>query len=309
MKRRTDEDQPPVSSFAMSSTTPESFATCSEWLKSHQIQGLEDVEFRQSDSCQQSYGCYAKRDFSIGDVIFQIPQACLFGFHDVFETILTQVIMATFQRFNLGSKLSPELILWLHMIEQCSNENLLFHVYFSSLSPFSPTIENWSTSYLQFLDGTNLASTLSHDRDCFEDLSDLLNEIWVTYQEVLQHPSHSLVSDRTSTTTGLKINIFTPSSLRWARGQYLSRRYPERFIKIDEKALEFRMKIPTQNELTFGKMGVMVPLLDILNHNDEAEWLDFQIQETTNALQIICNHPIKMVRMSNSPLSHTLISL
>jgi hypothetical protein len=312
MKRHYEEVEremamnPPPTTPPLSSTTSVSFAKCSQWLESHHVQGFEHVEFRQSDSCQ-SYGCYAKKDFNIGDIIFEIPQECLFGFHHVHETILTQVIMATTQRMNLQNKLSPELILWLHMIEQRSNETLPFHEYFSSLSPLSPTVENWSGDYLQFLDGTNLASTLNLDHDSFDNLFDLLNEIWLSYQEVLQHPSHSLVSNRR--TIDWKINIFTPSSLRWARGQYLSRRYPERFIKIEEKAIEFRRNLPSQNEVSFGTMGVMVPLLDILNHNDGAEWLDFKIQETNNTLQIICNSPVKMVRQrtpSVSPFSAEL---
>lgn len=292
---------PSLPSPLPSTTTSLSFAQCSEWLESRHVQGMESVEFRDSDSCQ-SYGCYAKKDFNIGDIIFEIPQECLFGFHLVHETILTQVILTTTQRMNLQTTtLSPELILWLHMIEQRCNEALPFHAYFSSLSPLSPTIDNWPSDYLQFLDGTNLASTLSNDHDSLDSLLVLLNEIWSSYEEVLQHPSHSLVPNRN---IDWKINIFTPSSLRWARGQYLSRRYPERFVTIDEKAVEFRKHLPSQNELSFGKMGVMVPLLDILNHNDQAEWLDFKIQDTNSTLQIICNYPVKMV---DRPLSLTFI--
>ena len=41
-------------------------------------------------------------------------------------------------------------------------------------------------------------------------------------------------------------------------------------------------------------LGIMVPLLDILNHDSSQEWLRFEVKN--EALQVICNVPRKKVR-------------
>ena len=42
-----------------------------------------------------------------------------------------------------------------------------------------------------------------------------------------------------------------------------------------------------------GNIGSLVPLLDILNHNHDREWLKFTI--SSGKLQVICNHPVDIV--------------
>lgn len=261
-------------------TTDESFAQCYEWLVNSKVQGLHDVEFKKSDRCH-SYGCYAKRDYQIGDVIFEIPQSCLYGFHLIYHSTLTHTIIATAKRTQVENLLSPEFILWLHMIEQRSNHSFPFYPYLSSLSASSPTIDNWPKEYLQLLDGTNLASAI--DNDPLAGYGDFLNDIWESYTDEMKN--------------NVSAHQFSIPALRWARGQYLSRRYPERFITIEPSAIELRDSLPSSNETHFGKMGVMVPLLDILNHNDEYDWLRFEINN--NNLQVICNHPVKTVSLSS----------
>lgn len=275
----------PTSQQISSTTTDESFQECYQWLLNSMVKGLDEVEFKKSDLCQ-SYGCFARRDYHIGDIIFEIPQHCLYGFHLIYNSNLTKTIVTTAKRIQMENKLFPELILWLHMIEQRSYSSFPFFSYFSSLSPQSPTVDNWPIEYLQVLEGTNLASTIKND--LLEGLECLLNEIWESYREIVA----SIHSSARPTNIDWNANIFTISAIRWARGQYLSRRYPEKFVNIEAEALDFRNSLP---DVCFGKMGVMVPLLDILNHNDEVEWLDFKIHN--NCLQIICNYPVKMVTL------------
>ena len=46
-------------------------------------------------------------------------------------------------------------------------------------------------------------------------------------------------------------------------------------------------------EPNMGNIGSLVPLLDILNHNHDREWLKFTI--SGGKLQVICNHPVDIV--------------
>ncbi len=46
-------------------------------------------------------------------------------------------------------------------------------------------------------------------------------------------------------------------------------------------------------EYGMQNLGVMVPLLDILNHDSSQEWLRFEVKD--EALQVICNVPRKKV--------------
>jgi hypothetical protein len=46
-------------------------------------------------------------------------------------------------------------------------------------------------------------------------------------------------------------------------------------------------------EPNMGNIGSLVPLLDILNHNHDREWLKFTI--SSGKLQVICNHPVDIV--------------
>jgi hypothetical protein len=278
-------------SLSSSTTTSESFERCHQWLQHHQTRGLDKVQFQSSESCGQSYGCYAKQDYQIGDIIFEIPQQeCLYGFQNTFDTILSKIILRAVEKRSLERILSSELILWLHMIEQRAIESLPFYSYFSSLSPLSPTIDNWSpVEYHVLLEGTNLASSLLNDPLDDNAFFDLLEQIWFFYQEEISPPH-------------CDENIFTVSALRWARGQYLSRRYPERFLPLENEAQTFRESLPSHHEL-YGKMGVMVPLLDILNHNHQQEWLQMKIEN--GKLQIICNYPVE--RVSSPLLPSTLL--
>lgn len=44
-----------------------------------------DVEFRQSSSCASTLGCFCKKSYSKGDIIFTIPQTFLFGIGAVYS--------------------------------------------------------------------------------------------------------------------------------------------------------------------------------------------------------------------------------
>jgi hypothetical protein len=306
-RRLTPAERSP--SFPPSTTTSEPFEKCHQWLEHNQVSGLRNVEFRSSEWCR-GYGCYAKQDYQIGDVIFEIPQQeCLYGFQNTLNTLLTKVILKTARELNLERILSSELILWLHMIEQRLIPSLPFHSYFSSLSLLPPTIDNWCpVDHLVFLEGTNLDSTLSNDPLITNDFSELLERIWLSYKEEIEKETEK---DKEDMALIMQRNPFTLLGLRWARGHYLSRRYPERLhTPLHDEAKQFRQSLSSpmsDEQLLYGQMGVMVPLLDILNHNDEQEWLELKVGN--GKLQIICNYPVKRVSSSFLISSHLSLCL
>ena len=74
---------PHVQLCAMFSTTAESAADCLlQWLDDSKVEGLANLSIRKSEELNQTLGCFAAKDFSVGDVLFSIPQTCLLGYQD-----------------------------------------------------------------------------------------------------------------------------------------------------------------------------------------------------------------------------------
>jgi hypothetical protein len=44
-----------------------------------------------------------------------------------------------------------------------------------------------------------------------------------------------------------------------------------------------------------GNLGSMVPVLDILNHNSERDWLAFDMESVPGVLRVVCNYPVSEV--------------
>lgn len=129
---------------------------------------------------------------------------------------------------------------------------------------------------LESIEGTNLMSSLKESRLRLQQQADLLDIIRTHF------PSESspLIPE----------NHFNLDSLLWARGHYLARRYPATFIHEGGKASS---SLSVTREKGFQSRGCLVPLLDILNHNHDHEWLTFEI--SADFLRVICNHPVKKV--------------
>ena len=77
-------------------------------------------------------------------------------------------------------------------------------------------------------------------------------------------------------------SVFNRESLIWAEGHYLSRRYPGHFKNDNENSSFTKNKISIDElgpEPMLGSTGALVPLLDILNHDDTCNWLDFSLDD------------------------------
>lgn len=154
----------------------------------------------------------------------------------------------------------------------------------------SPSLLGWmdtsEETILETLSGTNLVFSLQQSLDRLRRQANLLDAIRSAY------PDESIAY--------IPQQHFNLESLLWARGHYLARRYPAKF------------SLPTGDEdgcTTVGSAiegphglcreagmesrGCLVPLLDILNHNHDHEWLTFKVEDGN--LHVICNHPLTKV--------------
>jgi hypothetical protein len=154
----------------------------------------------------------------------------------------------------------------------------------------SPSLLGWTDNFeekiLKSLRGTNLVFSLQHSLDRLHRQANLMDAIRAA------HPSESA--------TYIPQQLFNFESLLWARGHYLARRYPAKFalpiIGEDGHAVEGSSAAgpsSLRREAGLESRGCLVPLLDILNHNHDHEWLTFKVE--SGCLHVICNHPLSEV--------------
>ena len=157
----------------------------------------------------------------------------------------------------------------------------------------SPSLLGWTDNFeekiLEPLRGTNLVFSLQHSLDRLHRQANLMDAIRAA------HPSESA--------TYIPQQLFNFESLLWARGHYLARRYPAKFalpiFGEDGHAVEGSSAAgpsSLKREAGLESRGCLVPLLDILNHNHDHEWLTFKVE--SGCLHVICNHPLSEVGIS-----------
>lgn len=243
-----------------------------EWFQANGFTGLDNVDFKISQTCNNTLGCFAKKSFHKGEVLFTIPQSHIIGQHEVLDSEISQYILKQVKELHLESKISLEFLYWLFLISAKEQEK--YGEYLNSLSAESPSLLNWDSQMLLLLEDTNLAASIS-------DLKDSIDR----YVEVLDTIRKNSPKEAALLIPAVRFN---KTSLIWAAGHYLSRRYPAKFgINVDES-----LRIEgISKEKNLGNLGTMVPLLDILNHDHEEEWLRLEVRQ--NSLVVLCNHSVR----------------
>jgi len=126
---------------------------------------------------------------------------------------------------------------------------------------------------------SNLGNSLLESQNRIESQSELLDDIRLKFPE--------------KCSSLLPPDIFNLESLLWARGHYLSRRYPGKYSlpadNDDNSASEHHLG----QEKGLQSLGCLVPLLDMLNHNHDHDWLRFHVEK--DFLHVICNYPVQKV--------------
>jgi hypothetical protein len=265
------------------------------WLKNRGTKGLEDgrFHFKGSDGqCGGSLGAFAVKDYAVSDVLFSIPLTCIISLSNAKETQITKLVREAAKAFGESTLVTSELLIWLFMIQQYADIDSQFSPFIQSLDSQSPSPLSWPKELLIALKGTNI-STMSNSVSSIERHALFLDEVrgW------------ALKTNRDCSFLGSE--TFNLTSLLWARGHYLARRYPGKFSICHDESSSLNKSGSNKNssggdddsdtnsdgrEQGMQNLGALVPLLDILNHDPEREWLTFEV--LNGYLHVTCNHPI-----------------
>jgi len=291
------------------------------WLEGQGATGMshKDVDFRRSP--EYGLSCFAMHDYNINDIIFKIPRKCLIGFPIASKSSCCRFIQNTLSKDSDldESQLTCELSMFLFVLQQLKDVNSFFHPYINSLDqPDSPSILSWSENLLSCFQGTNLSHTVGKTQ------ANLIEKVQFIHQ-IIDHIKQSQ-STTTSTCPSDLLPILESidyQQLVWVWGHYLSRRYPGHFCQqiaeldmasssptITDRDIQTHKRYEQYRETELGNIGSLVPLLDILNHNYDHDWLRFEFCDG-EFLSVFCNHPVKQVYIYSLPLYdiHSFIHL
>lgn len=262
-----------------------------KWLQAAGCNGLDGLCIKETfseDGNSCDFGCIAKTSFEVGDVLFTVPQMCIFSFADVMCSLLAK----EFKDYAIGVQRSDlvtaELLIWIEMCHQRQNPSCQFHVYMQSLSADEPTIASWDDVLCSCFEGTNLAVMIGATMAArWQEQFNL----FLSFIDVLESNEDNKYFKLLSASPIDMLRGIDAAALKWARGHYLSRRYPGQFAVSSTPRLFEDAAITKERD--FGNIGSLVPLLDLLNHRPEQQWITFNPTETE--LQVICNYPIAKV--------------
>ena len=233
-------------------------------------QGLDDLSFNRS--ALGSLGCFAKRDFAVGDPLFSIPTSYILTYHDANNSrevaLIREGVKSLHDAGTLQSSpqvMTAELLLWVFMIVQLNTQDSLFGPYMKSLDSVSPSPLSWPNDLLLALQSTNIGDMKSSIEMLTKQCA-LLGEVY-TWGINNNRDTSFLHTDKTNMNT-----------LIWARGHYLSRRYPSHFGGDKGSNDDSHSYDSDARELDMDNLGALVPLLDILNHDDTQEYLIFDVR-------------------------------
>ena len=163
-----------------------------------------------------------------GETIASIPATCVMSVGRSAASAVGRACNA------LSSPPSPEYVLWLDMALGRRDESHESHPYLAALPRDAPDVASWTASELASLAGTDVGAAAMAS-----------NEVLAAEHERIQ----ALLD--------YKVPL---AEIRWARGCYLSRRFPPRLLDADAPSV--------------GAPGILLPFFDLLNHGKgtEIEW-------------------------------------
>jgi hypothetical protein len=253
------------------------------WLKRCGCTGLDDLELRNctdSDGNPIGLGCFARRPFRTGEILFSVPQECIISASDGAAGPFVPSLLLYARNNNLSHLISTELLIWAEMCRQKWESRSHFHDYLMSLSDKEPSLSSWDEEMRQGFEGTNLARSV---------IDPMLENV--------QQQARLLRDFRANTEadcdSSVPAEIWSYESLLWARGHYLSRRYPGSFALDSSGSTKLGVS-GVEGEIWLDRPGALVPLLDILNHKRGGKWISFET--TPRCLKVICNSDVNSVR-------------
>jgi len=163
-----------------------------------------------------------------GETIASIPATCVMS---VGRSAASAVGVAC---NALETPPSPEYVLWLDMALGRRDESHASHPYLAALPKDAPDVASWTAKMLASLAGTDVGAAAMASNEALAAEHDRI-------QALLTH----------------RVPL---AEIRWARGCYLSRRFPPRLLDAAAP--------------TTGAPGILLPFFDLLNHGKgtEIEW-------------------------------------
>ena len=264
------------------------------WLKAHYAKGFEENNLSFDYTQLSGLGCLAKRSYSIDDIIFTIPRNIIIGYNTASSTPLGFFLTSLSDLDpSTKSNLTCELIIFIEMIYNLNQTDSYYHSYITTLDYKTlPSILSWSPDLQQCLLGTNLGHSLTNASKNIKDKLVYIKHLISLYKPGTDNSDANTVQYNSYIELLYGIDEYM---LTWAWSHYLSRRYPGHFALAPGESAESSQAPLHTREADFGNLGSLVPLLDILNHNSDHEYLRFEVTEAN--LLVICNHPVAQVSL------------
>ena len=262
------------------------------WLKAHYAKGFEENNVSFEYTQLSGLGCLAKRSYSIDDIIFTIPRNIIIGYNTASSTPLGFFLTSLSDLDpSTKSNLTCELIIFIEMIYNLKQTDSYYHSYITTLDYKTlPSILSWPPDLQQCLLGTNLGHSLTNASMNIKDKLAYIKHLISLYKpDVSGNPVNTVQNNKFIEI----LSSIDEYMLTWAWSHYLSRRYPGHFAPTGGESAESSQAPLHTREADFGNLGSLVPLLDILNHNSDHEYLRFEVTEAN--LLVICNRPVAQV--------------
>jgi hypothetical protein len=246
----------------------------------------------------------ASKALAPGCLLFRLPSECLLTYERVCSTPLSQLIRDlisssstsstaddvdthtdTDADITRGLQISPEELTWLNMIVwlHFPEDEKLFHIYLKALDVIPPVASSWPKSLQDQLKGSNVYAVLEDSGNSDKVVGNVV--VIQNLLKLLDRLRGLLKQQNTSTTHTAataaivpilsdegKDSIFSARSISWARGHFLSRRFPDRLLcTSSEQALRASStttRPPNKHTPGYGHAtSAFIPVLDLMNHN------------------------------------------
>lgn len=238
-----------------------------QWIQS--LNGDSDDNYgsniRIDHSRSSGWGIFSSVEIPPNSTIIRIPNAAVMTVEQSKQDSKVGKACENIFQNQPNDRPSDEFILWLDMIQGRRDKSHFHHKYLISLPSQAPDVPSWAADEenevfrhrLLRLQGTNLGEAAEQSA---KELQDQFHQ-WVP----------PLVEKNPDLFTSISL-----ADLVWARGMYMSRRFPPSLLfhqeneqdscTINNKTISSVDEVG-KNESPSSSVGIMLPILDLLNHS------------------------------------------
>eukprot|EP00953_Heterococcus_sp_UTEX-ZZ885_P003250 2272-Heterococcus_DN1.PRE.2 len=223
----------------------ESFNALRAWLLEKGASGLDKLDVRVDGEGELSV--HAPEGFVAGDAIAGLPAACVLTANKAKLSPLGQALVAACAESHWP--LSDVQVLWTYMLAGRWDKDSEFHPYLAALPQHAPDPCSWSAELQAELTGTGVGEAV---QQCLKELADFVEQALAPFAV-----AHSDLLPAAAYPDGLL------QAVLWARGAYVSRRFPTCLNCEAAGAAAVSDGAATDSAY---ELGVMLPLFDMLQH-------------------------------------------